>query len=105
MKATGQQYIVLQRTKSVQQYIVAFQIRTTMYCCFQIRPTIYCSFQQYIVNNIVVSPSRQTIHCDVSDALLLERTRQEMYTKTCRCYKEGQKAMTDDTLTEKRRIK
>jgi hypothetical protein len=103
MKATGQQYIILQRTKSVQQYIVAFQIRTTMYCCFQIRPTIHCSFQQYIVNNIVVSPSRQTIH--VSDALLLERTRQEMNTKTCRCYKEGQKAMTDDTMTEKRRIK
>jgi hypothetical protein len=63
------------------------------------------SFQQDVVNNIVVSPSRQTIHCDVSDAVLLERTRQEMYTKTCRCSKEGQKAMTDDTVTEKRRIK
>jgi hypothetical protein len=51
-------------------------------------------FQQYIV----VSPSRQTIHCDVSDALLLEGNKaRDVHENRAVATKRDQKATTDDT--------
>jgi hypothetical protein len=99
--------------KNLKATIIVLQYPRSKIYCIAISKSVQqyniVAGQQYIVlyNNILstILLFPQAVKQYIASALLLGRTRREMYTKTCRYYQEGQKAMTDDTITEKRRIK